>query len=340
MDRQARHIVRLVDDLLDVSRISHGKIDLKIETLDLCQIVSSVIEAQKASSPTDGLRQINWTKPSEEMMVKADQTRAFQIISNLLNNALKYSEPPAPIDIYLAKYGDGYLLSIKDYGIGIRTERLNEIFDMFEQGKDVLNRAHGGLGIGLTIVKRLIEMHGGSVWAESDGEFKGATFYAQFPAVRIKNAASEIGEFDSVSQPKDDTAHRILVVDDNRDAAEMVEMFLTSEGFRVACSFDGRSALSALDQFRPDLVLLDIGMPGLNGFETNMLIKEREQWRNLPVFALTGFGNGETVERLKNEGFVGHFIKPADLEEITRKIKSVLDDKDPSGNDSNKLQTR
>lgn len=331
MDRQAKHIVHLVDDLIDVSRITRGKIELKIEQLDLRQIISSVIEAQQVATG-NAPRLISWSVPKNAMPINGDATRVFQIVSNLLSNAVRYSEPPAPVQIELTAPDDGFLLKVRDYGIGIRPEMLNEIFDMFAQAKDVLNRPQGGLGIGLTIVKQLIEMHGGAVWAESAGEDQGATFYARFPAaVKAETMTTSDASVRAAATANDGRA-RVLVVDDNTDAAELVELYLTSEGFSVACSFDGRSALSALDQFRPDAVLLDIGMPGLNGFETNALIKEREQWRHLPVFALTGFGNGETVERLRAEGFARHFVKPADLEQITEELLKTLEEGSSAGN--------
>lgn len=325
MDRQAKHIVHLVDDLLDVSRITRGKIELRPESLDFRAIINSVIDAQQ-STLRDADRQINLSLPVEPMFIKADQTRVFQIVANLINNAVKYSEIGSPIDISLVPHNTGFLLRIKDYGIGIRAEMLNEIFDMFAQSKDVLHRAQGGLGIGLTIVKRLVEMHGGSVWAESEGEGKGSIFYVWLPSSAEDTPMLPANENpNNDTTPSDNGKHRILVVDDNVDGAEMVKFYLESEGFSVRCSFDGRSAISALDQFQPDVVLMDIGMPGLNGYEANNLIKQRGRWKDLPIFALTGFSNGETVERLKNEGFAGHFVKPADLERITVYLKEFLE---------------
>lgn len=324
MNRQTKHIIHLVDDLLDVSRITRGKIELRQENIDFRTVIKSVVDAQK-STLQDSSREINISLPDEPASIRADQTRVFQIVSNLVNNSLKYSENNLPIDISLARHNNGFLFQIKDYGIGIRSEMLNEIFNMFSQAKDVLHRAQGGLGIGLTIVKQLVEMHGGSVWAESEGEDKGSIFYVWLPAIFEDISESGENNNDSESSASDNGKYKILVVDDIVDGAEMIKIFLESEGFNVACSFDGRSALSVLDQFQPDAVLMDIGMPGLNGYETNNLIKQRSRWKDLPIFALTGFSNGETVERLRNEGFAGHFIKPADLEHITSTLKNFLE---------------
>jgi signal transduction histidine kinase/CheY-like chemotaxis protein len=324
MNRQIKHIVHLVDDLLDVSRITRGKIELRQEVVDFKSIINGVIEAQKTTLRDTG-RIFNVELPEKPTLIRADPTRIFQIVSNLVNNALKYSENSSPIEISLAPHNGGFLLQVKDYGIGIRAEMLNEIFNMFSQAKDVLHRAQGGLGIGLTIVKQLVEMHGGSVWAESKGEGKGAIFHVWLPEYLEDKSAGFESDSESAIQNDNQGKYRILVVDDIVDGAEMVKIYLESEGFNVACSYDGRSALSALEKFQPDAILMDIGMPGLNGYETNALIKENERWKDLPVFALTGFSSGSAVDRLESEGFAGHFVKPADLEMISQFLRNYLE---------------
>ncbi|HEX5472796.1 MAG TPA: PAS domain S-box protein, partial [Lacipirellulaceae bacterium] len=263
MERQTRQMVRLIDDLLDVSRITRGTLELRKSRVELATVIESAVEAVRPLiDEMDHRLEIHL--PKHPIVIDADPTRLAQVISNLLNNAAKYMSRGGQIDLVVEREESAVAISIKDNGIGIPREMIDRIFDMFIQVDASLERAHGGLGIGLTLVKRLVEMHGGSVEARSDGPNRGSEFLVQLPIV-VELLAEE-KEIDGDSPPHVNK-RRILVVDDNETAANVLAMLLKALGNEVHTAFDGASAIELAEQFRPDIMLLDIGMPKMNGYE-------------------------------------------------------------------------
>ncbi|HUR89747.1 MAG TPA: response regulator [Ramlibacter sp.] len=311
--RQADHMARLIDDLLDVSRIVQGKVTVRPEKLLLSTLVERSVEA---SAPRTQAReqQLVVKLPDEVIEIHGDAVRLAQVLSNLINNASKFSAPQTAIHI-TGTYTDGELkLSVKDEGTGIVPEFLPHIFDLFAQGDQSLDRSQGGLGIGLTLVKHLVELHGGHVSATSEGVGKGAEVSIWLPAKRIAQAAPVIAPI--VARPSGDPTKapsRVLVVDDLAASAETLMTLLEMEGFEVKTAHEGMSALAIAENFRPDVVLLDIGLPGMNGFEVANRLRSLPHSRNALLIALTGYGEAESRTRSEQAGFDFHMVKPADV---------------------------
>jgi PAS domain S-box-containing protein len=305
MERQLNQMVRLIDDLLDLSRISRGKIELRKDRVELAKVVQQAVETSRPVIEQAD-HELLIDAPAGPIYVDADVTRLAQVFSNLLNNAAKYTERGGRIHLSVQRRGAEALVSVKDNGLGIPAHMLPKVFDMFTQVDRNLERAQGGLGIGLSIVKRLVEMHGGSVEAKSDGHGMGSEFVVRLPVVL------------SVAQPSDAdepaggaaARRRVLVVDDNRDAAMSLAMMLKLMGSEVKTAHDGMEALDVAAVFRPDLVLLDIGMPRLNGHETARRIREQPWAKNVVLVALTGWGQEEDRRRSEEAGFDSHMVKP------------------------------
>jgi PAS domain S-box-containing protein len=308
MERQLAQLVQLVDDLLDLSRISHGKIELRRQRVALSDVVQRAVET---SRPLIEQRRhaLDVTLPPRPLHVEADPTRLAQVFSNLLNNAARYTEPGGRISLAAQRVGGHAVVSVRDTGVGIPQEMLPKLFEMFSQFGSPLDRSQGGLGIGLSLVKRLVELHGGSVGARSDGPGKGSEFVVRLPLVPSPRAARSEAEPGQAASG----GRRILVVDDNRDAADSLAMMLRLTGHETRTAHDGLAALEAGADFRPDLVLLDIGMPRLNGYEAARRIR-REPWgRAAFLVALTGWGQDEDRRRSREAGFDAHLTKPCDL---------------------------
>jgi signal transduction histidine kinase/DNA-binding response OmpR family regulator len=311
--RQADHMGRLIDDLLDVSRIVQGKVTVRPEKLTLASIVERSVEA---SVPRIQAReqQIVQQLPADEIEIQGDAVRLAQVLSNVINNASKFSGPGTAIEI-VATYADGEVrISVKDQGTGIAPEFLPHIFDLFAQGDQSLDRSQGGLGIGLTLVKHLVELHGGRVEAFSEGVGKGTELVVRLPATLVqREQPMQIAPIIAKPSAAGTKPARILVVDDLAASAETLMMLLEMEGFEVKTAHEGVSALQIAKDFQPDVVLLDIGLPGMNGFEVANRLRSQPHSRNALLIALTGYGEPESRSRSVQAGFDFHMVKPADV---------------------------
>jgi PAS domain S-box-containing protein len=313
IDRQVFQLTRLVDDLLDVSRITRGKIELRKERVQLAAIVNSAVEASRPLIEKWG-HEFTVTLPPEPIYLEADQTRLAQALLNLLNNAAKYTEQGGRIWLTAERDGEHVVIRVKDTGIGIPQEMLPRIFDMFTQVDRSLERSQGGLGIGLTLVQSLVERHGGTVKAHSGGPGKGSEFVVRLPVAAESKDRGQDGAagIEKVAAP---AKCRILVVDDNQDAADSLAMLLRILGNEVHTAHDGLEAVGAAGVFRPDVVLLDIGLPKLNGYEAGRRIRE-QQGKGVVLIALTGWGQEEDRRRSKEAGFDYHMTKPVEFDAL------------------------
>jgi signal transduction histidine kinase/DNA-binding response OmpR family regulator len=312
--RQADHMARLIDDLLDVSRIVQGKVTVKPERLSLATLMEQSVEA---SAPRLGARDqlLNVELPEVPVVLEGDALRLSQVLSNLINNASKFSPPNSRITV-AARLLDGEVqISVRDPGSGIAPEFLPHIFDLFVQADQSLDRSQGGLGIGLTLVKHLVELHGGRVWAASEGLGQGTEVTVALPAEQAGEGA-ETPSAPAPQRPARAPAHavsRILVVDDLAASAETLKMLLEMEGFEVRIASEGKAALGVAREFQPEVVLLDIGLPGMNGFEVARGLRNQAESRDALLIALTGYGETESRTRSAQAGFDFHMVKPADV---------------------------
>ena len=320
VDRQVTLLARLVEELLDVSRISQGKIALKKEPVELARIISHSVET--ARPLIDARAQtLTVSAPPAPVWLSADFARLSQVVANLLNNAAKYTAEGGRIEL-IADAAEGEAkISVRDNGIGIEAALLPKVFDLFVQGDRSLDRGQGGLGIGLTLVKRLVELHQGTVGVASDGPGRGSTFTVILPcisAVEPQRAAPSVIPLKSSSEVY---GRRVLVVDDNVDAAESTAAFLRLEGHEVKAVHDGLQALASLKVFDPHVVVLDIGLPGLDGYAVARQLRERGDTSHVLLIALTGYGQKEDRARAAAAGFDYHYVKPADPREIQAAIE-------------------
>lgn len=313
MERQLAHMVRLIDDLLDVSRINRNKMELRRSRLVLADIINSAVETARPLISEAG-HELTISLPGEPLHLDADLTRLAQVFANLLTNSAKYTPRGGKIRLYAEREANQVSVAITDNGIGIPRESLPTIFDMFSQVDRSIERSTGGLGIGLALVKGLVEMHGGSVQATSAGEGQGSTFTVRLPLVEnfepkaLNNAASPAG----FTGPR----RRVLVVDDNQDAAISMATMLRLIGNEVTVAHDGLEALEAASQFRPQLILMDLGMPRLNGFDATRRIREQFWARDTVIIALTGWGKDEDRHKTNAAGCDGHLVKPVLLSDL------------------------
>jgi PAS domain S-box-containing protein len=314
MERQSQQMVRLIDDLLDVSRITRGTMELRKSRVELASVVESAVETARPIIQDLGHR-LEIELPKHPIVIEADPTRLAQVIANLLNNAAKYMPHGGRIDLVAKREASAVTISVRDTGIGIPPEMIDRIFDMFTQVDGSLERAHGGLGIGLTLVKRLVEMHCGSVEARSEGVNQGSEFIVRLPIVGELLEQSHVK--DGV-QPASSGKRRILVVDDNENAAQVMGMLLKALGNEVQTAFDGVTAIELAERFRPDAMLLDIGMPKMNGYEAARHIRKQPWGKDIVLAALTGWGQEDDKRRTHEAGFDHHFVKPLDLAVLQR----------------------
>lgn len=312
MDRQLLHMVRLIDDLLDVSRVSRGKLELRRERVELATMVSQAVEACKGLIDCAG-HEVNVTLPPEPVWLYADPVRLTQIFDNLINNACKYTEAGGRIELAAECRDDEVTVRVKDTGIGIPPDKLGSIFEMFTQIDHSLERMQGGLGIGLTLVKQLVEMHDGGVTAHSDGPGRGSEFRVRLPLLNEPQTdESPPDEQATQSRPR-----RILVVDDNQDSAASLAMLLNMSGNETRVAHDGLQAVEAAERFRPDLVLLDIGLPKLNGYDVCRRIRRQPWGKDIMIVAVSGWGQEQDRQRSREAGFDHHMVKPVDLASLT-----------------------
>ncbi len=307
IDRQVQHLVRLVDDLLDVARITRGKIQLQLETLDLAHVIASAVEA---SRPFLEARQHQFvlSKTPEAVLVRVDRTRFAQVLTNLLNNAAKYTPKEGRIELAVERVGAEVLIRVRDNGMGIPAEMLEHVFDMFFQVSRSLDRSEGGLGIGLTMVHRLVQMHGGEVRAFSEGANLGSEFVIRLPVAKPSPAPAPTP---IAAEPSAAAATcRVLVVDDNRDAAQSMALVLTQIEHDTRVAFDGPSALAVCEVFQPHVAILDIGLPLMDGYELARQIRKKTWAAGTTLVAVTGYGQESDKLRAETAGFAHHLVKP------------------------------
>jgi PAS domain S-box-containing protein len=315
MERQVAHAVRLIDDLLDVSRVTRGQIELRKECVVLADVLARALEETRGVLE-ERRHQLELVVPPEPMVLDADPVRLQQIITNLLTNAAKYTPSGGRVALWAAREGEQAVVRVRDSGIGIRPEMLGRIFELFTQADRVEGRVSEGLGLGLPLVKKLAELHRGTVEAHSAGPGRGSEFVVRLPLVDGGRWAVDGGEDSSPSTAHrpPPTARRILVVDDNWDAAESVAMLLRLRGHEVKVAFGGGEALGAFGAFAPQVVLLDIGMPDISGYEVARRIRAQAGSRGVLVVAVSGYGQDEDRRRAREAGFDHHLVKPVDLD--------------------------
>jgi PAS domain S-box-containing protein len=322
MERQVSQLRRLVDDLLDVSRIDTGKIDLRRERVLLSAVVKNALEAIRPA--IESKHELVVVLPPEDIYLDVDPARLAQVITNLLDNADKYTPAGGHISLSATVHDHEATIVVADTGIGINGEMLDNIFDMFVQGDSSFERPYGGLGIGLTLVKRLVEMHGGSIRAESAGPGKGSTFIVTLPsASRGSELPPSTGARDDSADASPGVKRVILVVDDNRDSASSLGSLLELMGHRTHVVYDGPNALEAAKKYRPEIIFLDIGLPGISGYEVARRLREDEASRNARIVALSGYGTVEDRKRSMSVGFDAHVVKPIDIEEINKILRQA-----------------
>jgi len=321
IDRQVSQMARMLDDLLDLNRVSRGKTELLRGRVTLASVLENAVET---SGPlvVEHDHQLAIHLPDTPVILDGDALRLAQVFANLLNNAAKYSPPGGRIDVSAEVKGNTVVVSVTDRGNGITAEMLPYVFDMFAQADSTAVGAQSGLGIGLSLAKQLVELHGGSISAHSDGPGRGSRFDVYLPlAPRASDAAPRIAVVGDATIPG---SRRILVVDDIRDNADMLGTFIHSQGHAVRVAYGGAEALAAVDTFQPHVALLDLGMPGLDGFETCRRIRDTSRGRDMLVIALTGWGQADDRSRTRDAGFDAHLVKPVDLELLFRTINELL----------------
>lgn len=316
IQRQSRHLGRIVDDLLDLSRAMSGKILLNRMPLDLAALLHTTLETFRA---TGRLADYELGADIAPCWVNGDATRLEQVFSNLLDNALKYTPPGGRIEV-LCDVDDGEAtISIHDSGVGIPGELLPQVFDVFVQGASTLDRAQGGLGIGLALVRRLVELHGGNVYAESAGPGEGSTFTLHLPCIE-QVSETKAPPMDT----QEETKPAVLLVEDNDDGREMMAMMLSCYGYPVQHAADGFQGLATAAASRPDIALVDIGLPGIDGYEVARRMRANPETHHIKLIALTGYGLADDQRRVMDAGFDMHLVKPVDVDQLLRAISECL----------------
>ncbi len=332
MERQLAHMVRLVDDLLDVSRISRNKMELRRSRVLLADAISSAVETARPAIDAGG-HELTISLPAEPIYLDADLTRLAQVFGNLLTNSAKYTERGGRIWLTATPDDDHVTIAVQDTGIGIPANALPTLFDMFSQVERSLEHSAGGLGIGLALVKGLVEMHGGAVEAASAGPGKGSTFTVRLPVLgtgdlpppTAATEASELGE---------SRKRRVLVVDDNQDSATSMSMMLRLMGDKVQTARDGLEAIDMAASFRPHVILMDMGMPRLNGFEATRRIREQPWSKSTIIVAVTGWGQDADKVRSRHAGCDGHLVKPVDHARLARLLAELTEAREQISQDT------
>lgn len=335
INRQLTHLVRLVDDLLDVSRITRGKIQLRPTVVDIGEVVMAAVETSRPLIESHG-HELVISLPALPLMVLGDSARLAQVFSNLLNNAAKYTPDGGRLAIQAQREADNVVVRVRDTGSGIPTKMLAKIFELFTQVDRSLDRSHGGLGIGLTLVKRLVEMHSGSVQAYSEGEGCGSEFTIRLPLQTLPAPIADPTDHPDIPDlptPR----YRVLVVDDNRDAATTLAMLLKTQQHEVHEAYDGLSALKAAIALQPDVVLLDIGLPGINGYELAQRLRSIAQTKDALLVAVSGYGQDEDRLKSRLAGFDFHLVKPVDPAMLRTIIANFVPTSNPADVPSSSL---
>ena len=310
MEQQLSRMVRLVDDLLEVSRITGGKIELRKEPVSLASVVESAVETGRPLIEA-AAHQLSVELSPEPLLIDADPVRMAQVISNLLNNAAKYTQEGGRITVTAEQRDDEAVVTVRDNGLGIPADMLPRVFEMFAQVDRTLKRAQGGLGIGLALARSLVEMHGGRIAAHSQGLNQGSEFVLHLPLSR-RTLLAVVPPEPPGRRTLPGLRQRVLVVDDSRDGADTLAMVLQTMGADPRVVYDGASALVALRDYRPGLVFLDLGMPGMDGYEVAEQIRADPAFDAVRLIALTGFGSEEERRRSRAAGFDDHCVKPVD----------------------------
>jgi signal transduction histidine kinase/PAS domain-containing protein/ActR/RegA family two-component response regulator len=326
MDRQLQHLIRLVDDLLDVSRISRGTMQLRREPVELATIVAHAVETSQPLADQNQ-HEIVVALPPEPIWLHADPVRLAQVFNNLMNNACKYTDPGGHVWLSAERHGEEVVVRVRDTGLGIPSERLRNIFDMFHQVNRSIERRQGGLGIGLSLVRRLVELHGGSVLANSEGPGHGSEFVVRLPILKPASESARPPQPRMRLLPSRAVAaggpRRALVVDDNVDSADSLATLLRVSGHEAVVAHDGVEAVEAAERYRPEVVFLDIGMPRMNGYDAARRIRQESWGRGMVLVAVTGWGKDEDRRRSRDAGFDAHLVKPADTSELLRLLGSL-----------------
>jgi CheY-like chemotaxis protein len=317
IDRQTQQLVRLVDDLLDVARITQGSIALKLEAVNVAAVMR--VAEEMARPLIDARRhELTMETPTRPLSVHGDYSRIAQILANLLNNAAKYTDPGGRISFSAEEQGAEVVFRVRDSGMGIPKELLGSIFELFTQANCSLDRSQGGLGIGLTVARRLVEMQGGSVHANSAGLGKGSEF-----TVRLRRVAHAAAPVAANTPPRNGGQHRILIVDDYADAAESMAALLKIEGHEINTAHDGEAAIMLAHRFKPDIIFLDIGLPGMSGYEVARALRDTPETRDCVLIALSGYGQPGDHVRSKEAGFDRHLVKPVDMSNLQEILDSL-----------------
>ena len=321
IERQLGQMVRLVDDLLDLNRITHDRLELRRSEVELSSVIQQAVEVARPLIDAAG-HELTVDLPAEPIYLNADRTRLAQMFGNLLNNSSKYTRPNGTISLTAKRIDNDIAVTVKDNGAGIPHDKLDSIFDMFMQVERTADRAQGGLGIGLTLVKRLAEMHGGSIEAKSAGEGQGSEFVVRLP---VLSKPSDVTQTPAI-EPELSPQRRILIVDDNRDSADSLAMLLEITGNKTYMAHDGIEAIEAIKEHRPELVLLDIGLPKLDGHEVCRHVRQEPWGKDIVMIALTGWGQEDDRRKSEEAGFNGHLVKPVDYDTLLELLKSAAQD--------------
>jgi signal transduction histidine kinase/ActR/RegA family two-component response regulator len=321
IDRQVDHLTRLVDDLLDVNRITRGRLEIRRERSDLGEILRCAVDTIQAAIQERG-QGLHVSLPAEPVWMDADVVRMTQVFLNLLDNASKFTPEGGSIWITAERAEDGAIVRLKDTGAGITPEELPQLFQMFYQIRRSTTGTQGGLGIGLALVRLLVELHGGTVEAMSDGHERGSEFIVRLPAL-ADAAAPGWKEVPEEEAAKAIVVRRVLVVDDNVDSAESLAMLLRLGGHEIETAYDGLQAVESAERFKPDLILLDIGLPRLDGYDAAIRIRERTDGREVVLVAVTGWGQDEDRRRTREAGFDAHLTKPVDMAALGRLLAAL-----------------
>ena len=323
IDRQTRQMTRLIDDLLDVARITSNKLELRNELIELNEVFNAAIETSRPVIDQRG-HKLTVEVPAEPIYLDGDAVRLAQVISNLLNNAAKYTERGGRIWLTAAKRGNDVVVKVRDDGMGIAPEALPRIFEMFKQAEPSAGKSPDGLGIGLTLVKRLVQMHGGMITVRSDGPGKGSEFILALPiSGRQTPFEGQPVTLDGGLPVNQTTSIRVLVVDDNLDSADSLGLLLRLMGNDVRVVHDGQTAVEAAHEFQPHVALLDIGLPVLNGYEAARKIREQPGGKQVVLIAVTGWGEDVDRQHSRDAGFDHHLVKPVDMDALTKLLLSV-----------------
>ena len=319
LERQLGQMIRLVDDLLDLNRVTHDRLELRRSEVELSSVIEQAVEVARPLVDLAG-HHLTVDLPREPVYLNADRARLAQVFGNLLNNSCKYTRSGGSVSLSAKHVGDEVVVTVKDNGAGIPQDKLDSIFDMFMQVDRTSERSQDGLGIGLTLVKRLTEMHGGSIEARSDGEGQGSEFIVRLPVLTRPAVATQAGS-DAASDSRQERC--VLIVDDNRDSADSLAMLMEITGNKTYMAHDGVEAVEAVEKYRPEVVLLDIGLPGMDGHEVCRRVREQPWGKDIIVIALTGWGQEDDRRKSEEAGFNGHLVKPVDYDELLELLSSL-----------------